>query len=100
MSRCLRGTAAPDQVVAEQLPARPQTSDEATVTRVLHSGNPRGEDYRAAEKAIKDIRERLSHIRGELEDLGRIEASLPHDRRCNDIAGTLTLTLIVLYQFL
>lgn len=69
-----------------------------TVRRVLKSGNPRGDDYRDAEKWIEDIRSRLSHIRGELEDVGRIETMMEHDRLCNKVAGSLTLALIALHS--
>lgn len=72
--------------------------DARRVRRVLHSGDPRGDDWREAQKWIGNIRSRLSHIRGELEDLGRIEAQFPHDRLCGDVAGTLTLALIALHQ--
>ncbi len=68
------------------------------MARVLHSGDPRGDDYREAQKWVKDIRSRLSHIRGELEDIGRIEAYLPHDRMADKVAGSLTLAIIALYQ--
>jgi hypothetical protein len=70
------------------------------MARVLHSGDPRGDDYREAEKAVRDIRSRLVHIRGELHDLGKIEASFPHDRLCDNVAGSLTLALIALFQFI
>lgn len=67
--------------------------------RVLNSGDPRGDDYRNAEEWVEDIRSRLSHIRGELEDIGRIEAMMEHDRLCKNVAGSLTLALIALYRF-
>lgn len=68
-----------------------------SVTRILQSGDPRGEDYRAAQEWVVEIRSRLSHIRGELEDIGRIEAYFTHDRLCDDVAGSLSLALIALY---
>lgn len=67
------------------------------MTRILQSGDPRGEDYRAAQEWVDDVRGRLVDIRGELEDIGRIEAYFTHDRRCNDVAGSLTLALIALH---
>jgi hypothetical protein len=70
----------------------------ARVRRVLRSGDPRGDDYRAAQEWVVDIRSRLAHIRGELEDVGRIETMLPHDRLCDKVAGSLTLALIALHQ--
>lgn len=66
------------------------------VRRVLKSGDPRDTDYLEAQEWIKDLRSRLSHIRGELEDVGRVEAMFEHDRRCNDVAGAMTLALIAL----
>lgn len=68
------------------------------MTRVLHSGDPRGEDYRATQEWTVDIRSRLSHIRGELEDIGRIQSMFPHDRLPDRVAGTLTLCLMALYE--
>lgn len=68
------------------------------VRRVLREGDPRGDDYRNADVWVRDIRSRLSHIRGELEDIGRIEASFEHDRTCNDVAGALTLALVSLHR--
>lgn len=68
--------------------------------RVLRADDPRGDDYRNAEAWVRDIRSRLAHIRGELEDIGRIESWLEHDRLCNDAAGTVTLLLIALHSLL
>lgn len=70
------------------------------MTRILHSGDPRGPDYRAAAEKVSDIRSRLSQIRRELNDLGKIEAMFPHDRLCDDVAGTMSLALIALYSLL
>lgn len=72
-------------------------SEARRVRRILHSGDPRGDDFRDAAKWAKDIRSRLVHLRGELEDLGRIEATLRHDRMCDNVAGSLTLALVALY---
>lgn len=69
------------------------------VRRVLHSGDPRADDLRAAGEWVAEIRSRLVHIRGELEDIGRIEASFPHDRMCDKVAGSLTLAISALHQF-
>lgn len=66
--------------------------------RVLRSGDPRGDDYREAEAWVRNIRSRLSHIRGELRDIGRIEAISEHDRTCEDVAGALTLALVSLHR--
>lgn len=74
--------------------------DTRRVRRVLHSGDPRGDDYRDAEAWIRDIRSRLVHIRGELEDVARIEASFPHDSLCAKVAGATTLSILALYQLL
>ena len=71
---------------------------ERRIRRVLKSGDPRGTDLREAQDWLEDIRSRLSHIRGELEDIGRIEAYMPHDRMADKVAGTLTLALIALHQ--
>lgn len=68
------------------------------MTRILRSGDPRGDDYREAQEWAKNIRSRLVHMRGELEDLGRIEAYLQHDRLCDKIAGSLTLAIIALHS--
>lgn len=71
---------------------------ERRVRRVLRDGDPRGDDYRDAGEWVEDIRSRLSHIRGELEDVGRIEAVSEHDRSCKDVAGALTLAISSLYR--
>lgn len=71
---------------------------ERRVRRVLRDGDPRGDDYRDAGEWVEDIRSRLSHIRGELEDVGRIEAVSEHDRTCKDVAGSLTLAISSLYR--
>lgn len=68
------------------------------IRRVLHSGDPRGADYLAAEEWAIDIRSRLVQLRGELEDLGRIEARFEHDRLCGKVAGSLTLAIIALHS--
>lgn len=68
------------------------------VRRVLKEDDPRGDDYREAADWVEDIRSRLSHIRGELEDIGRIEAVSEHDRSCNNVAGSLTLAIRSLYD--
>lgn len=74
-----------------------QYVQERKIRRVLYSGQPRGVDYRNAQAWVNDIRSRLGHIRGELEDVGRIEALFRHDRRCNDVAGALSLAIIALH---
>lgn len=66
--------------------------------RVLHADDPKGSDYRDAAEWVEDIRSRLAHIRGELEDIGRIEAISEHDRSCNDAAGALSLVIRSLYD--
>lgn len=66
--------------------------------RVLRSGDPKGDDFRNAHEWVRDIRSLLVGIRGELEDIGKIEASFPHDRLCNKVAGSLTLALIALHR--
>lgn len=70
------------------------------VWRILKAGDPRGDDYREAEAWVKDIRSRLVHIRGELHDVGRIEAISERDRTCEDVAGALTLAIRSLYDLL
>lgn len=65
--------------------------------RVLHAGDPRAEDFEAALERVTNIRSRLTQIRGELEDLGRIESSLESDRMATAVAGTLTLAISYLY---
>lgn len=70
------------------------------VRRVLKSGDPRGDDYREAQAWVNDIRSRLVQIRGELHDVGRIEAISKHDRTCEDVAGALTLAIRSLYDLL
>lgn len=75
----------------------PVVAEEVRWRRVIHSGDPRSTDHLAAREWIQDIRSRLSHIRGELEDIGRLEATFPHDRMCDKVAGSLTLALIALY---
>lgn len=66
--------------------------------RALRSGDPRGDDLREAQGWVKEIRSRLVHIRGELEDIGRIEAVSPHDSTCVNVAGALTLAISALYS--
>lgn len=68
------------------------------IRRILHSRDPRGEDYRNAQEWVEEIRSRLGHIRGELHDIGRIEASFPHDRLCDEVAGSLSLAIIALHR--
>jgi hypothetical protein len=68
------------------------------IRRVLREGDPRGADYRDAAEWVEDIRNRLAHIRGELEDIGRIEAISEHDRSCKDVAGALTLAISSLHR--
>jgi hypothetical protein len=67
------------------------------VRRILYSSHPTGDDLRDAEAWVRDVRSRLSHIRGELEDIGRIESASRHDSLCNKVAGSLTLALIALH---
>lgn len=69
----------------------------ACVQRILRSGDPRGDDLRNAGEWVAEIRSRLSHIRGEIEDVGRIESAYRDDRVCEKVAGTLTLCLSALY---
>lgn len=78
----------------------PGISTPQRVRRVLRSGDPRDTDYLDAQDWIKSIRSRLVSIRGELEDIGKIEAMFEHDRRCNDVAGTMSLALIALHTLI
>ena len=67
------------------------------MSRVLYSSHPTGDDLRDAEEWVRDVRSRLSHIRGELKDIGRIEASLRHDSLCDKASSSITLILIALH---
>lgn len=73
-------------------------NEDRRVRRVLSSDEPRGDDLREAEAWIREVRSRLVHIRGELEDIGRIEARFPPDSLCRMASGTLTLVLIAIHQ--
>lgn len=68
------------------------------VCRVLKDGDPKGDDLREAQQWVEDIRSRLVEIRGELEDIARIEAYFPHDSLCGKVAGSMTLALIALHK--